>query len=152
MITNEHDLYQVAVKAFIRNSDGKVLVLKALRNSTLGGFYDIPGGRIHRSEFGTSLIEILKREIVEETGIQNVTMDSRPVAVGRHSMTYDSSGKFPEIHLLYLFFEARFDGGDVHISHEHEGFEWVNLASTDLPRYFTSGILDAVRQYIALVG
>lgn len=146
----EHDLYQVAVKAFIRNSDGKVLVLKALRNSTLGGFYDVPGGRIHRSEFGIPLIEILKREIVEETGMQNLTIRPHPVAVGRHSMTHDSTGKFPEIHLLYLFFEARFDGGGVRISHEHEGFEWVNLASIDPPRYFTSGILDAVRQYIAL--
>jgi len=60
---------QVGVKILLKNTKGKYLILhrssKKYRNAK--GFWDIPGGRI---KVGTKLIDNLKREIKEETGLQ----------------------------------------------------------------------------------
>lgn len=133
----------------MKNKDGEVLILKADSNGTFAGFYDLPGGRIDEDEFSMPLLEILKREIVEETGIEDVTIEKVPVAVGRHCI---SAKKFPklekDIHVLYVFYEAHIDSGKIEISGEHEGFEWVDLENIELESYFTSGILEGVKMYM----
>ncbi len=59
---------QVGVKILLKNTQGKYLLLhrssKKYRNTK--GSWDIPGGRI---KVGTKLIDNLKREIKEETGL-----------------------------------------------------------------------------------
>ena len=60
---------QVGVKAFLRNNEGKFLLLKRnpeVYKNTKGG-WDIVGGRI---EAGSSLFDNLKREVREETGLE----------------------------------------------------------------------------------
>lgn len=73
LVMNE-DLFQLGVKALIRNSKGEVLLLKVnkemLKNYSGEAYWDIPGGRIHR---GSPVDETLKREVEEETGITNIT-------------------------------------------------------------------------------
>jgi ADP-ribose pyrophosphatase YjhB (NUDIX family) len=57
---------QVGVKAFLRNKEGKYLLLKrsSEKYKDIKGEWDIVGGRIN---FGSVLIDNLKREVKEET-------------------------------------------------------------------------------------
>jgi ADP-ribose pyrophosphatase YjhB (NUDIX family) len=61
-------MLQVGVKAVLRNADGKVLLLKrsSKKYGKTQGSWDIPGGRI---DAGSSLTDNLKREILEEVGL-----------------------------------------------------------------------------------
>jgi 8-oxo-dGTP pyrophosphatase MutT (NUDIX family) len=144
----EKDFYQVSLKLLLKNSEGKILALKAVHNGSYAGFYDLPGGRIDTDEFKTDFSNIIAREVVEEIGNVEFQIQQNPVAVGRHlipaSMT--SSGK--DIHVLYLFFEAHYGGGELKISSEHAGYQWLDLAKIDPAEYFTSGILEGIRMYI----
>lgn len=57
---------QVGVKVLLKNSDGKILMLRRSEEKygKVKGSWDIVGGRINP---GTSLLENLRREVQEET-------------------------------------------------------------------------------------
>lgn len=69
----KEDIFHLGIKAIIRNSDGKILLLKtnskALKHYKGDPYWDIPGGRIH---IGSTIKETLKREVEEETGIREI--------------------------------------------------------------------------------
>lgn len=51
--------------------DGKILILRRKKEDFLGGFYEIPGGRVENNEsFGLAA----KRELKEETGLELVVV------------------------------------------------------------------------------
>src|SRR3989338_7350237 len=60
---------QVGVKILLKNKDGKYLVIcrSAEAYPEVGAEWCIPGGRINP---GYSLLENLKREVMEETGLE----------------------------------------------------------------------------------
>ncbi|MCH9622112.1 MAG: RNA pyrophosphohydrolase [Chlamydiia bacterium] len=64
------DHFHLGVKGIITNSSGEVLVLEKHPNKRCGTVWDLPGGRIHKGE---TLEQALKREVFEETGLQNLT-------------------------------------------------------------------------------
>src|SRR6185369_14466721 len=63
---------QVGVKIFLRNADGKFLLLKRnpAKYGQVRGEWDIVGGRI---DPGSKLIDNLKREVREETKLEIVS-------------------------------------------------------------------------------
>lgn len=143
----KHALYQVSLKLFLKNSQGEVLILKAPDGGSLEGYYDFPGGRIDESELEVPLVEIVSRELREEIGEIDFAIKPKPVATGRHFLP-SRSGNSAGNHLIYLFFEAEFIGGEVSLSDEHVGHLWVRLEDIELEKYFISGFLDAARMYI----
>ena len=60
-------IYRVVAKALITDSTGKILVVKERQD-----FWSLPGGGL---EHGESTKDCLKREIKEEIGINNVSID-----------------------------------------------------------------------------
>ena len=59
---------QVGVKILLKNKEGKYLALfRSLLSAPKGQHWDIAGGRINT---GSSLIENLKREVLEETRLE----------------------------------------------------------------------------------
>lgn len=102
-------LFYAVQKAFIEH-DGKILVL----NDPVEGL-DFPGGKIQEGE--TDFIESLRREVREETGLDIEVGD--PFAVlpaGPHD------GK-----MVYMVaFRCRYVSGEVSLSDEHDGFQWVD--------------------------
>ena len=64
------DCFHLGIKAIICNDKGKILLLKVnskmLKNFTGEPYWDIPGGRIQKE---STVEETLKREVMEETGI-----------------------------------------------------------------------------------
>ena len=145
----EKDLYQVSLKVIIKNSKGEILAMKADPNGSYAGFYDFPGGRIDIDEFHTPFSEIIKREIEEEIGNNVVyTLHPKPVATGRHCIDAKFAKGGKDIHVIYLFFEAQYVSGQVVISDEHTGFEWLNLSKIKPEQYFKSGNLEGLKMYL----
>ena len=124
----EKDFYQVSLKAFIKNNEGKMLALKAVDTGSIAGFYDLTGGRIDTDEFQTLYLDILKREIAEELG-ENLEVEIKPtpVAIGRHLIPAHLTRAGKDTHILLVFFEAFYQGGDLRISDEHQSMQWLDL-------------------------
>ncbi len=142
------DFYQISLKLFLKNKDGEVLILKAVEGGSFAGFYDLPGGRIDTDEFRTDLMEVIEREVREEIGNIKFIVKGKPVAVGRHLLPKKSGSRQKEIHVLYVFFEAKYVSGKIKISREHKGYEWVKLEKVVPAKFFTSGILEGVKMYL----
>lgn len=148
MIENRES-YHVSLKIFINNTANETLVLSAADNGTFSGFHDLPGGRIDKQEFKVPLLDILEREIEEEVGLSGITIKPTPVAVARHLiLSKFTIEKTKDIPVFYVFYEGALSSGDIKISDEHGGYEWVDLNKIDLEKYFTSGILDGVKMYL----
>lgn len=143
-----HGIYQVSLKVFLKNPAGRVLVLKTPESGSYKGFYDLPGGRIDVDEFNLPFTEVLYREIQEEVGNVDCLIRKNPTSLGRHFVPKGPL-RVDDMHFLYVFFEGEYRGGDVQISDEHTGYEWVDLKTILLEDYFMSGILEGVQGYLA---
>ncbi len=139
------DSYHVSLKLILKDDQGEILVLKGLRGSKFDGYHDVPGGRIEDSEFHAPYAEILKRETKEEIGEVALDIELNPVAIGRHESREMVNGK--NIRVFYVFFEARYRGGDIVTSAEHEGYRWLDISKIKLEEYFISGILEGMQMY-----
>ena len=68
-MSNAEIVLQVGVKVLLKNPEGKYLLLRRnpKKYPEVGAKWDIPGGRI---DPGSTLLENLKREVKEETGLE----------------------------------------------------------------------------------
>lgn len=107
---------QVGVKALLKNTEGKYLLLKRSlkKYPDITGRWDIPGGRI---EPGTPLIENLKREIKEETSLE---LTDTPLLIAAQDIL-----KGTERHIVRLTYTANITGIPVVDNEENEDFLWV---------------------------
>jgi len=144
----EKDFYQVSLKIILHNTKGEILLLKAQAGDTYAGYYDLPGGRIDKDEFTKAFTEIIAREVQEELGDIRYELNPRPVAVSRHLLPANAAKNRPEIHVLYLLYEAEYLGGDIHISAEHTAFARFDLTKEDPTKLLKSGNLEGVKVYL----
>jgi len=105
---------QVGVKAFLRNKEGKFLMLKRSEQYKIGGEWDIPGGRI---DPGTPLLENLKREIQEEAGLK---LTREPQLIAAQDILK------PDKHVVRLTYLGLIEGKPK-LSEEHTDFQWFSL-------------------------
>jgi 8-oxo-dGTP pyrophosphatase MutT (NUDIX family) len=122
------DIYQLGIKALIKNSAKKILLLqtnvKQLKGFKGRPYWDIPGGRI---QVGKTVEETLRREIEEETGLtkvkvtKHVGMTLSPIRIPINKKL--SSG------LILSVYECRVNGApNISISEEHIGYKWCSLS------------------------
>jgi 8-oxo-dGTP diphosphatase len=107
---------QVGVKILLKNKDEKYLVIcrSAEKYPQVGAKWDIPGGRINS---GISLIENLKREVMEETGLE---IASEPkLIIAQDILKTDR-------HVVRLTYTG-FTDGEVKLSDEHSEYKWLSL-------------------------
>ena len=127
---------QLAVSASIFR-DGKILLVRRARAPGLG-LWSLPGGRV---EFGESLEIALRREVMEETGLQ-IEIGSlagwREVLPGANGST---------AHFVIMSFATRWSGGEPVLNDELDDFAWLPPDAL-APRQLTPGlqeIVDAAR-------
>ncbi|MDP3881716.1 MAG: NUDIX domain-containing protein [Nanoarchaeota archaeon] len=109
----------VATKAFILY-ENKVLIVKESSRYKEGvntGKFDVVGGRISPGE---SLQEALKREVLEETGLDikigNIFFanEARPTLEGKTCQ------------IIRMFFTCQANKDEVRLSQDHEEFLWID--------------------------
>jgi ADP-ribose pyrophosphatase YjhB (NUDIX family) len=122
---------QVGVKILLKNDEGKYLLLRRSleKYPEIVGRWDIVGGRI---DPGKTLLENLKREIKEETGLELV---GEPKLVAAQDILRDNGRHI--VRLTYLGKSA----GEVKLDRsENEEYKWFSmeelLAIDDVDVYF----------------
>jgi len=146
---NDYQLFQVSLKLFLQNEQGETLLLAAQEESSMAGFYDLPGGRIDKSEVQLPFTEILRREVAEELGdaVRYTLNSERPAAAARHN--FWSRRANAEMWALQLYFSAKYLEGEVKISDEHAGFKWITLTKDNAKQYFVRGLLAGAENYLS---
>jgi len=111
-------ILQVGVKAFLRNNEGKYLLLyrSAIKYPEVGGQWDLPGGRIN---IGSLLVDNLKREVLEETGLE---ISSDPVLLAAQDIIMGD-----EKHVVRLTYFAAATGKVMLDITENTEYKWVTF-------------------------
>ena len=107
---------QVGVKVLLKNKENKYLVMlrSAIKYPEAGAKWEIPGGRINS---GTVLLENLKREVMEETGL---TIDDEVKLIDAQDIIR------PHKQIVRLTYTGEANG-EVMLSDEHTDFQWLTI-------------------------
>ena len=124
-MTPSEDCFHIGVKGLLHNDEGKLLLLqlnpKKLKSKAV--CWDIPGGRIQQNE---SQEEALRREVYEETGLQNLTHLTH-VSMVLSSLRLPMDGG--DVGLVFSTFLCRLQGScDISLSNDHIRFAWFDPA------------------------
>ncbi|KKU93997.1 MAG: NUDIX hydrolase [Candidatus Jorgensenbacteria bacterium GW2011_GWA1_48_13] len=142
MENNEIKL-QVGVKILLKNKDGRYLLLRRslTKYPEIVGRWDIVGGRI---EPGKNLIENLKREMKEETGLE---LTGEPKLIAAQDIMRDNNH-----HVVRLTYLGETDGEVVLDTSENDAYKWysweelVRLENVDM--YFRE-VLEDKNQFLS---
>lgn len=123
----QNKLFYVGVKALIRDSEGATLVLladvtKHSKNSE--PYWDIPGGRVQEGE---AVLDTLRREVSEETGVDSLSNVRFITSVVSHHEIPLADGSLAGLILMVYAVSIPVDS-EITISGEHVSCAWVSPA------------------------
>lgn len=113
-------ILNVAMKGLVINSQGEVLVVREAKTydiTTNLGKYTLPGGRI---EIGEQHLEGLKREMMEEVGLDVEPL--YPIATGE----WRPNLKGIDTQIIAIFYVCEAKDTEVTLSPEHDQFLWLD--------------------------
>lgn len=143
MITNQRDMYFVAVKVFLEK-DGKLLIFKDNFND-----WDLPGGRIKPEEFEKPLEEIIKRKMSQELGNDIEYIVGKPLLFMRHERVENAPGN-PTVRIFAIGYPANLLKGEIKLSPRHVEMRWVDPKTFKPEECFTGGWLKGVQEYLSI--
>ncbi|MDP2720590.1 MAG: NUDIX domain-containing protein [bacterium] len=105
----------VVVAPYIINNEGRVLLFKSVKWKGLIP----PGGHV---EYGETLVEALKRETKEETGL-----DIEPIKLINIGEMIEPKEFYEPRHFIYIHFLCKIKAGEVKLDkRELVDYEWVD--------------------------
>ena len=114
----EFPTHIVAVDGIIENDKNEILLVKS-RNR---GIYSVPGGQV---EIGENLIDALKREIKEESGVDVEV--GKLICVSSNTGTYQGYNGYGLIPTKVMFgFTCKYIDGELQSSDETSEVIWVS--------------------------
>ncbi len=134
--------FLISLKALIIDED-RLLILRITGDLA----WELPGGLLEMDE---NLANGLKREVREETGLE--------ITVGRLVNAWDNyvsnfnvkDGRKLDVRVILLAFECSSQTTAVSLSHEHDGYLWVNLH--ELPTInFAANTAAVIQIYLAQI-
>lgn len=141
---SSEDIFHLGIKALIRNQTGEVLLMQvnpAKLNGERKDYWDLPGGRVQK---GDSVEDTLKREVLEETGIAEIT-NIQPVSMVLSHLRIPTSDE--TVGLVLSIYACNVpDNVEVVLSEEHMAYDWFapKKAAELLQVKYPSGFCDAV--------
>lgn len=138
----DKDLYFIAVKLFLERG-GKFLILK-----DNFGVWDLPGGRLLKTEFSTPLEKVIRRKMREELGNDIKYKIVKPVVFMRHQRIEQIAGR-PKVRIFAIGYLARYLSGTIKLSARHIKAIWVSRKTFKPEKYFKGGWLKGVKEYLA---
>lgn len=143
-MTLNKDLYFVAVKVFLQDKEGRLLMIK-----DRFGAWDISGGRLREIDFAEPLEAVIDRKMKEELG-ESVRYDlGEPAVFMRHERDeLLPSGEREKRRIFAVGYRATYLDGDIILGPNHEKYEWVSLDVFVPEEYFTGGWLQGVKEFI----
>ena len=107
--------YWVGAKAFVYNTKlKKFLVIKRSQGDTSAGMWENPGGK---KEVGEDIADALKRELLEETGIE----------VTNYKLLYATAINEERNPFMIIGFLVTTEKEDIELSYEHVEYKWVDV-------------------------
>ena len=106
--------YRVSVKAVVYREDGTILAIRRSKTAPTRPLqWDIPGGEL---EYGESLIDGVRRETREETGLEGGKVD-----------LLDAIARFNDKQEFWtaICYAVKAETADVKLSYEHDDYRWV---------------------------
>lgn len=122
---------ELTVSAVIYNKNNQVLLCKSHKWDNK---YIIPGGHV---EYGEKLEDALKREILEETGIEIHSI--KPIGLKE---CFYSNKYYNNRHFIFMDYICRTETTKVILNDEAEEFAWVSLS--DLHNYELGGFTESL--------
>jgi 8-oxo-dGTP pyrophosphatase MutT (NUDIX family) len=110
--------------------DGKILLLKRAEGTALAGQWYLPGGAADPGEFPE---DAARRELFEECGLR---IDGELELVGVYPMFVYGNDS------LSVSYRGRVVDGEIALSHEHDGAQWVDAAEMRL--LLTDEVIDSI--------
>ncbi|HNX10996.1 MAG TPA: NUDIX domain-containing protein [bacterium] len=143
----EKDLYFVAVKVFLTDEAGRLLITK-----DRFGDWDLPGGRLRGDDFFEALEDVAARKISQELGGEVRYELGRPLVFMRHErQEILASGERALRRIFAIGYEAKYLGGEIGLGQNHENYEWVDAKTFNPEDYFSGGWLQGVKDYQAII-
>lgn len=133
---------ELAVSAAIFRH-GKILLVRRA-GAPAKGLWTLPGGRV---EVGETLVEAVRREVLEETGL---TIDVIGLAGYRESILPTAVGDRGR-HFVILPFAAHWVAGEVALNDELDDSRWMPIDDA-VGLQTTEGLLKILRQAEKLLG
>ncbi|MGM9936156.1 MAG: 8-oxo-dGTP diphosphatase MutT [Candidatus Ornithomonoglobus sp.] len=100
--------------AVIRNSEGKILICQRADDSSMGGLWEFPGGKL---EPGETLEECIIRECKEELAVDLSVTD----------IFAQTQYQYPDKLINFTFFNAVINNGDIQMN-VHKDIKWVSVS------------------------
>lgn len=108
------------VGAVIFNPDNKILLCKSHK---WGNKYVIPGGHI---ELGEKMEEALRREILEETGLEICDIRLISLKESIYSNTFHEKK-----HFIFIDYICKTDSYNVTLNEEAQEYKWVDMSEIE---------------------
>lgn len=143
MLENK-DLYFVAVKVFLQDPAGRLLITKDIFNDG----WDLPGGRLRGVDFAAPLEKVVERKILEELGEAVNYELNEPVVFMRHEREeLLLSGEKERRRIFAIGYRAKYLDGEIKLGPHHEKYQWVFLEDFIPEDYFNGGWLQGVKEF-----
>lgn len=130
---------RIGIGVMVQNDDGQVLL--GLRKSSHGaGEWSFPGGHL---EFGETMQEAAKREVMEETGL--LVDDISLISVADEMRYIKTDGK----HYVNVGFLAKYQGGTPMVMEPEKSGEWCWFDLKNLPENLFEGTMLTIKNFKA---
>lgn len=121
MDTTNDNIFQVSVKGLFFDKKNKLMMIQEKN-----GLWEFPGGRMQKGE---TFIECLKRECLEETGLECTVLEKQPFII-YPAVDREGRGR------IMVFYKIAFESLDFKPSDECMALRFFDLKEIkDLPSY-----------------
>lgn len=141
------DIYHLGIKALICNTSGKVLLLQVNPTKLHGehkDYWDLPGGRV---QSGHTVLDTLKREVAEETGLTDIR-STRQIGMVLSNIRIPLGGDASAGLILGVYRCEIANTAEIVLSDEHVAYDWftpteaAKLLEVKYPSDFCRSIKD----------